>query len=135
MNFRLLFFKQTNQVIVLLDGLHGLDKNRLPRRAGPVYYSGHSPFLLDLDRDDKTLAANRDQFILHRSALGEPAQIPLERLLNVAPLLLDFATNSRQLRRSPIVQASVRQQFVPEVAYEFAEVGNSQRQLPNSRPI
>ena len=69
-DLRLFFIEQSHQFVVLFDGLQGLDKNGLSAGTGAVHHALHSPFLLDLHRDDKALTANRDQFVLHRAAFG-----------------------------------------------------------------
>src|SRR5215469_7202175 len=94
----LLFVEQAHQVVVLLDGLDRLDEDRLAARTAAVNHAGNAPLVLDLDRNDETLAANRDQFILHGSAFAQPAQIPAQGILNGALLLLDLAPDTREFR-------------------------------------
>src|ERR1700739_542684 len=99
MDFSLLFVQQSNQFIVLLDGLQRLNKNRLAAGTGAMDYSLHAALLLDLDRDHETLAANGHQLFLNGAAFGEMPQIITQRVLDGAFLLFDIAANARQLRR------------------------------------
>ncbi len=61
-------------------------------------YAGNTPLLFDLHGDDEAFAANSNEFVLHRPALGESAQVALQRVLNVAALLFRLTPNARQLR-------------------------------------
>src|ERR1700722_9094727 len=108
MNLRLFFIHQADQLVILLDGFKRLDKNRLPAGTGAVYNSLHAAFLLDFHRDHKALAANRDQFVLNRSAFGKFPEISAQRFLNLPLLLLDLAANAAELWRSAIIQRSIR---------------------------
>lgn len=94
MDFGLLFIEETDQVIVLLDGFDGLDKDGLPARAGTVHHPRNSALLLDLHGDDEALAANSDEFVLQGAALGEPAQVAAQGILNGSFLLVDVAADA-----------------------------------------
>src|SRR5579859_3160547 len=72
MDLRQLFFEQPHEFIVLLDCLEGLDEDGLAAGARAVNDALHAPFLLDLDWNDETLAADGDQFILYCAAFREP---------------------------------------------------------------
>ena len=66
---------QPDEFIILLDGFHRLEVNRLSAGAGAVYYALHFAFLLHLHRNDEALAADGDELILRRAALGETSQM------------------------------------------------------------
>ena len=76
MNLRLLFVEQAHQFVVLLDRLQRLDKNGLAARTGSMHHALHAPFLLNLYGDDKALAADRHQLVLHRAVLGQRRKYP-----------------------------------------------------------
>ena len=65
MDLGLLFIQQADQFVVLLDGFERLDKDGLSAGTGAVNYALHAAFLLDFYRDDETLAADGDEFVLH----------------------------------------------------------------------
>ena len=76
-DFGLLFFQQPHQLVVLLDGLQRLDEYRLAAGADPVHHAVDALLLLDLDGNHEPLAADGDQFVLHRARVGQPAQVTL----------------------------------------------------------
>ena len=82
----------------------------------------HAAFLLDFYGDDEAFAADGDQFVLHRAAFGEAAQISAQRFLNGAALLFDFAANAREFGRGFVVERSIGLDLVAELAEEFGEV-------------
>src|SRR5579875_1803329 len=95
----------------------------------------HSAALLHLDGDHKALAANGDQFFLQRAALRKPPQISLQRLLDGSLLLLDVAAQSGELERSAVIQRSVRQDLIAEVAQQRREVSDAQREFAHRLPL
>ena len=95
----------------------------------------HAAFLLDLDGDDKSLAADRDQFILHRAAFGESPQISAQGLLNRAPLLFDLAANARQLWRGLVFKRAIGLDLVAKGAQELGEVDDLIREHTHPVPI
>ena len=60
MNFGLLVFQQTDQVIVLLDRLQRLDEHRLPAGRCSVRHTLYATALFYLYRNYKALAADGD---------------------------------------------------------------------------
>src|SRR5215470_5555397 len=74
-NLGLLFIKQSNQVVVLLDRLQWLDEHGLPARTRAVHHALHAPLLFDFYRNDEALATYRDQLVLDRTAFSQAAQI------------------------------------------------------------
>ena len=135
MDLRLLIFQQAHQVVVLLDGLQRLDEYRLSAGRGAVRHALHPAALLHLHRNDEAFAANGDQLILHRAVLGKPPQIGAQRLLDGALLLLHVAANSRQLRRSLIVERAVGQDLVAEVTQQEREISQGLRKLQDCLPL
>ena len=96
MNLDEFFFEQPDEFVVLLDGLHRLDKHGLSAGACAVDDALYAAFLLDLDWDDEALAADGDEFVLNRAAFGEMAQISAERFLDGAALLFNVAADACQ---------------------------------------
>jgi hypothetical protein len=68
-NLSLLFFQQAPQFVVLLDGFHRLDENRLSAGTRSVYNALDAPLLFGLHRYNETLAANRDDIFLSGSVV------------------------------------------------------------------
>ena len=93
-DFRLLFIQQPDKFIVLLDGFKRFDEDGLSTGTRAMHHALYAPLLLDFYRNHETLAANCDQFILHRSAFGQSAQITAKRFLYLATLLFNLAANS-----------------------------------------
>ncbi len=75
MDFGLLVFQQADQLVVLLDGLQWLNEYCLAAGGGSVRHALDTTPLFDLDGNDKSLAANGDELVLHSTALGQPSQI------------------------------------------------------------
>src|SRR6185369_1364161 len=134
-DFCLFFFEQPDEIVILLDSLHRLDENRLPGRTGAVHDPRHSSPLLDLHGNHETLAANCDQLFLNRTAFGEPSQMALQTLLNLALLLFGFTSDASEFWRCAVVQRSIRQQLVAEVSKQFREIDDARRELRNRRPV
>ncbi len=119
LDFRLLFFQQAHQLVVLLDGLQRFDKHRLSAGTGAMDDSLHPPLVLGFHGNDKAFAANGNQFFLQRSAFGEPPQIAAQRFLDQPALTLDFAANPAQDGRSVIVERAVGQQLAAKEAQQL----------------
>ena len=122
MDLALFFIQQAHQFVILLDGFERLDKHGLSAGTGAVHHALHAAFLLDFYRDDEALAADGDQFVLHRAAFGEFPQVAAQRFLDLALLLLDLAANAAQFGRRAIVERAVGQNLVAERAQEAGEV-------------
>ena len=120
MDLGLLVFQQPHQIVVLLDGLQRLDEYGLSAGRSAVRHALHPAALLHLHRNHEAFATNGDQLFLHRAVLGKPPQIGAQRLLDGALLLLHFAANARQLRRSFVVERAVGQDLVAEVTQQEA---------------
>src|SRR5215470_9897962 len=95
---------------------------------------GHAPFLLDLYRDDETLATDGDQFILHRTAFSQPAEIAAQGFLNRAPLFLYVATDASQFRRGTVLQSPVGLNLVAERTEKVGEIRNRIRKSGDCGP-
>ncbi len=130
----LLFIEQPHQFVVLFDGLKRLDKYRLPAGTCAVDHALHTAFLLDFDWDYEALAAYGDQLILHRAALGQPAQIAAQGLLDRSPLALDLAPDSGQFGRGPVFERAVRLDLVAEASQELGEIGDARRKRRHRGP-
>src|SRR5579872_745105 len=100
-----------------------------------MHYALYSSFLLHLNGNNEALAANRYQFVLHRAALGEPAQITAERFLDRASLLFNLAANAGEFRRGFIVERAIGENFVSESSQEVAEVHDLRRKFCHSLPL
>jgi hypothetical protein len=108
MNLPLLFVQQTHQFVVLLNRLHRLHKHRLTRRRRPMHHARHLALELRLHRNHKPLAANRNQIVLRTSAIAQSAQRPPQTLFNRTMLPLHRTANPPQLRRSIVIQRTIR---------------------------
>lgn len=94
----------------------------------------HLFLLLNFYWDHETLAANGDEFILHRAAFCQPAHVPAQGLLNLAFLFLNFAADARELGRGFVVEGSVRKYLVFEKSQQRREVGNLRAKFLYRRP-
>ena len=108
MHLGLLVFEQAHQFVVQLDGLQRLDVYRLAAGAGAVHHARHAALELRLHRNDKALAANRDQVFLRRALAGEAAQRRAQAALDRALLSLHLAADAPQFGRSIVGQRAVR---------------------------
>src|SRR5579872_5704445 len=134
-NFSLFLIEQANEFVVLLDSFQRLDKNRLPAGTCAVNHALHAALLLDLHGNHEALAADGNQLILNCATVGQPAQIALQRFLNSAPLLFDFATNAREIRRRAIFEGSVGVNFVAEKSQKIGEIEYARSQSANAVPL
>jgi hypothetical protein len=118
MDLGLFFLEQPDQFVVLLDGFEWFHKDGLSAGTRAVDHALNATFLLDLHRNDESLTADGDEFILHRPAFGQLAQIAAQRLLDLALLLLDLAADAAEFRGSTIVKRAVGKDLVMELAQE-----------------
>ncbi len=135
MNLSQLFVEQAYQFVILLDRFQRLDEHGLAAGTCAMHHALHAAFLFNFHGDNKALAADGYQFVLHGAALGQLAQISAQRLLNLAPLLFDVAANSRQFGRSAIFQRAIGLNFVAKESQELGEVGYCFRERPGAAPI
>ncbi len=135
MDLGLFFIQQAHQFVVLLDGFERLDKDGLSAGTGAVHHALHAALLLDFYRDDKALAADGDQFVLHGAAFGKFPQVAAQRFLNLAFLLLDLTANAAQLGRRAIVERAVGQNLVAERTQEAGEILNAGGKRGHGGPV
>ena|SRR5664279_4735012 len=100
MDLGLFFIEQPDEFVVLLDGFERLDEYGLSAGTGAVDYALDAAFLLDFHRDDETLAADGDEFVLDGAAFGEFPQVAAQRFLDLTLLLLDLTANAVQFGRA-----------------------------------
>jgi hypothetical protein len=100
----------------------GSTKTVCPLELAPWTTPCTRRFCSTLDRDDEALAADGDQFILHRAAFGEFAQIAAQRFLNLPLLLFDLAADAAQFRRGFDRRACHRAESCCETAQKASEV-------------
>ena len=101
-----------------------------------MHYALHAPLLLDLHGNHEALAADSDQFFLQSAAFGEIAADTGSTIAYRPPLLLDLATNAREVRRGVIFERAVRVDLVTERPQQVGEVGEPASragQLPATR--
>src|SRR6266446_2287374 len=122
MNLGLFFIEQAHEFVVLLDGFERLDKDGLSAGTGAVDDALHTTLLLDFHRDDKPLAADGDQLVLHGPAFGEFAQVAAQRFLDLTLLFFGVAANAAKLGRCAIVERAVGQNLVVKRAQEAGEI-------------
>src|SRR6202789_3095815 len=102
--FRLLFFDQPHQFVVLFDGLERFQVNGLSAGRGAMHHPGNAPLMLRFDRNDEAFPANSDQLFLGASPFGQPAQRAAQALFNRPLLALDLAADSPQITRGAVAQ-------------------------------
>ena len=76
MDLGLLVVEQAGELVVLLDGLHGLDEDGLAAGAGAVKDAADLALELGLDGDDEALAAHGDEVVLRAAAFAELRAAP-----------------------------------------------------------
>src|SRR6266478_3845622 len=135
MNLGLFFIEQAYQFVVLLDGFERLDKDGLSAGTGAVHDALHAAFLLDFHRNHKTLAADGNQFILYRPALGEFAQVAAERFLNLTLLFFGVAANAAKFGGRTIVERAVGKDLVVKRAQEASEILDTGRKRLYAGPL
>src|ERR1035441_203455 len=135
MDLGLFFIEQPDEFVVLLDGFERLDEYGLSAGTGAVDYALDAAFLLDFHRDDETLAADGDEFVLDGAAFGEFPQVAAQRFLDLTLLLLDLTANAVQFGRSAIVQSAVGKNLVAKGAQEVGEVLNTGGELGYGDPV
>ena len=69
-NLGQLVLKEANQVVVELDGFKRLQVNGLPRGGRAVDDARNAPLRFRFDRDDETVAADGDEFVLRGAGFG-----------------------------------------------------------------
>src|SRR5579863_1302802 len=94
-----------------------------------------APLLLDFYRNDETLAADGDQFVLNCPAFGQASQITPQGFLNLAPLFLHLTANARELWGSLVVEGTVGEDFVAKAAEKIREIGNRRRKTGHRPPF
>jgi len=99
-----------------------------------VDHAVHPSFLFNFDGDHKPLAADGDQLILRRSALGELAQIASQRALDLALLAFDFLPQTRELGLGTIIERAVGEDLAAKESEKQGEVCQLPGKLGNSRP-
>ena len=109
MNLRLLFFKQPNQFVVLLNRLQRLDIDGLPAGTSSMNDTRNAPLRLRLDRNHEAFPTNRDQLVLNAATLRQPPQRLAQTLLDLPLLALDLAPDAIQVRRGVVGERTVRQ--------------------------
>src|SRR5215469_17743982 len=95
----------------------------------------HPSFLLDLDRDHETLAADGNELILHGAAFSETTQISAQRLLNRAALFFHVATDAGEFQGSFIFERAIGLDLVAEVTQEVGEIFDLGREETNLAPL
>src|SRR4029077_17174907 len=93
----LLFFQQTHEIVVLLNGFQRLDEHGLPAGAGAVHHTIYALALLSLYGDDKALTADGNEFILYGAAFCQAPQIAAQRFLDGALLFFYVTADAREL--------------------------------------
>ena len=134
-DFSLLFFQQTDKVVVLLNGFQRLNEHGLTAGAGAVHHAIDALALLGLYGNDKALTADGDEFVLDGAAFRQPPQIAAQRFLDHALLLLYVAADARELSRGAIVERAVRLDLVAEVAQQQSEVGDLLGKCQHADPV
>jgi len=135
MDLGLLFVEQAYQLVILINGFERLDEYGLSAGTGAVDHALDTAFLLHLYRNHETFAADGDEFVLHRAAFGEFAQIAAQRLLNLALLLFGFTANSAQFSRGAIVECAVGQNLVMKGPQKRGEILNTAGKSVHGAPV
>jgi hypothetical protein len=131
----LLFFQQTNEVIILLNGFQRLNEHGLSAGACAVNHAIDALALLSLNGNHEALTADGDKFILNGAAFRQPPQVAAQRFLDSALLLFHITADARELSGGAIVERAVRLDFVAEVAQQQSEVGNLLGEREHADPV
>ena len=59
----------------MFNRFQGFDEHSLSAGTGSMHHAADPLALLGLDRDHEALAADSDEFVLHRAAFGQPPQV------------------------------------------------------------
>jgi len=108
MDFGLFLFKESDELVVLLDGFEGLDEDGLAGRAGAVDDAGDAAFEFGADGDDKTVAADGDDVVLGGAVRGELAEGGAEGFFNDALLTLLIAADAVEFGGGVVSEGAVR---------------------------
>src|SRR5579864_4884841 len=131
----LLFFQQTDKIVVLLNGFQRLNEHGLSAGACAVNDAIDALTLLSLYGNDKALTADGDEFVLHGAAFCQPPQIAAQRFLDGALLFFHVTTDARELSGGAIVKRAVRLDLVAEVAQQQSEIGNLLGERQHADPV
>src|SRR5580658_8970606 len=119
MDFGLFFVEQTDEFVVLLDGLHRLDEDGLAGGGRAVDDAGNPAFELGFDRDDKALAADGNDVFLGRAVLAKRANGSAQAGFDGAMLGFHGAADAVEFGAGVVGQAAVGFDF----AAGFAAAG------------
>src|ERR1044071_6845282 len=134
-DFGLLFFQKADKIVVLLNGLKGLDEHGLSAGACAVNHAIDALALLSLDGDDEALSADGDKFVLDGAAFCQTPQIAAQRFLDGALLFFDVAPDAGELGGGAIVKRAVRLDLVAEVAQQQGEVCDLLGERQHADPV
>ncbi len=127
-----LFFLETHEFVVEVDGFERLEEQRLTGGARAVNHAGQFAALPGDHRHHVTLVANGDVLFLQHAFVAIGAEEAFERFLNALLLLLDLAAETMEMRAGAVENGSVRLNLAldfleqrPEIADAAARVSPS----------
>ncbi len=106
-NLGLFFVEETDEFVVLLDGLEGFDEDGLAGGGRAVDDAGDLAFELSFDGDDEAVAADGDEVVLGAAPFAEAAQGLAEALFDGAVLAFHGAANAAEFGGGVVVEAAV----------------------------
>src|SRR5581483_7019653 len=107
MDLGLFVVEQARELVVLLDGFHGLEIDGLAAGAGAVQDAAALTLELGFDGDDEALAAHGDEVALCAAAFAELGERFAQALFDDAVLACDGAADVRELWAGVIGERAV----------------------------
>ena len=123
----LFFVEQAEELVVGLDGLHGLDEHGLAGGGGAVDDAGDATAELGLDRDGEAIAAERDEFFLRGALLGNRTERAAKGVLDLAVLALQGSADAGELGAGRVGERAVRLDLVAKLVEERGKRGGKDR--------
>src|SRR5580700_7614348 len=124
MHFAQLFFVETDELVIEVDGFERLDKERLAAAAGSVDDAFDAALAPGHNRNYKAIVADGDEILLQSAVFAMGAEEALQRFLNQVTLLLVFAAEAGESDAGMIGKRSVRQNFAAQVVNQLTQIGD-----------
>src|SRR5438270_2039432 len=135
MNLLEFLFEQANQFVVLFDGFERFDEDGLSAGTRAMDYALYAAFLLDLNGDHETFAADGNELVSHRTAFRQATQVTTQRFLDGAALLFDLAADVREFVGRFVFQGAVRLNLIAEEPEEVGEIEDPFREFAHAPPF
>src|ERR1051326_649160 len=123
-HFALLFFAETYQLVVQVDGFERLDEQRVSGSTGPMNDAGDLALLPRHHRHNEAIVSNGDEIFLQRAVLAVGAHETFERDLHLLLLLLDVAAHLVQHHTGVVRNGAVRKNLAAQLAKQWPQIGD-----------